>query len=352
MAGAAAAEPFRIATYNTELSRDGPGLLLRDILSGEDPDVGAVAEVIVAAGADVLVLQGVDFDAGLQALGAFADHLGALGAAYPHRFAAMPNAGQATGLDLDGDGRLGEPEDAQGFGRFAGVGGMAVLSRYPVLAVRDFSDVLWADLPGHLIDADTMSDAARAVQRLSSHGHWIVTLEGPDGAPFDVWTFHASPPVFDGPEDRNGRRNHDEAAFWLRYLEGAFDAVPARAFVLAGDFNLDPLDGDGRPEALDALLSHARLQDPVAESARAVDLALREGGANARHRGDPARDTANWRDDPGPGNLRVDYVLPSRDWQVVGAGVAWPTPEASGGDGDHGSRHGLVWADLVLKGAP
>ncbi|MEO1789033.1 MAG: endonuclease/exonuclease/phosphatase family protein [Pseudomonadota bacterium] len=341
-----------MATYNTELGRDGPGLLLRDILSGEDADVLSVGGVIAEVAPDVLVLQGFDHDHGLVALGAFADHLASLGLSYPHRVALAPNSGMATGIDLDGDGRLGEPEDAQGFGWFAGAGGMAVLARVPVLGVRDFSHLPWADLPGNLIAADTLPEGAGAVQRLSSHGHWVVTLEGPGGVPFDLWTYFATPPVFDGPEDRNGRRNHDETAFWLRYLEGAFGAVPEGPFVLAGDANLDPADGDGRGAAMRALLTHARVQDPAPRSDRAVAAAAAEAGANAGHRGDPALDTANWSDVPGPGNLRVDYVLPSREWQVVGAGVVWPTPEASGGDGDHGSRHGLVWADLVLQGTP
>jgi len=36
------AEPIRVATYNAELSRKGPGLLLRDILRGKDDQLAAV----------------------------------------------------------------------------------------------------------------------------------------------------------------------------------------------------------------------------------------------------------------------------------------------------------------------
>ncbi len=32
---------------------------------------------------------------------------------------------------------------------------------------------------------------------------------------------HPTPPAFDGPEDRNGRRNHDEIRFWNDYLDRA-----------------------------------------------------------------------------------------------------------------------------------
>ena len=29
---------------------------------------------------------------------------------------------------------------------------------------------------------------------------------------------HPTPPVFDGPEDRNGTRNHDEIRLWSDYV--------------------------------------------------------------------------------------------------------------------------------------
>ena len=167
-------------------------------------------------------------------------------------------------------------------------------------------------------------------------------MEAPGGL-VDILAFHATPPVFDGPEDRNGRRNHDEAALWLHYLDGAFGPPPAGRFVLVGDANLDPEDGEGRPEALRRLLSHPRLTDPAPRSAEAAAAARAEGGANDGHRGDPALDTANWDDRPGgPGNLRVDYILPSSDWIVANAGVAWPETAARG----EKPRHGLVWVDL------
>ena len=139
--GPALAETLRIASYNVGLSRRGPGLLARDILTGKDKQAEAVAAVIAAAGPDVIVLQGVDYDHGLVALRALADRLVAAGAPYPHLFAWRPNTGMGTDLDMDGDGRLRGPRDAQGFGWFAGEGGMAVLSKLPLddAAAQDFS---------------------------------------------------------------------------------------------------------------------------------------------------------------------------------------------------------------------
>lgn len=339
------AEPVRVASFNTELRRDGPGLLLRDLQRGEDDQVAAVVDVIVRADADVLALQGVDWDYEGRALATLATRLEAAGAPYPYRLALRPNSGLASGLDLDGDGQIGGPGDAQGFGSFTGQGGMAVLSRFPIRVeeVTDFSALLWRNLPGALLpihpDGRPFPSAqVQAAQRLSSTGHWVVPIALPDGGTLVLLTFHAGPPVFDGEEDRNGRRNHDEVLFWKRYLDGAFGAAPQGGFVIAGDANLDPQDGDGRHGAIRALLEDARIKDPRPASV---------GGAQAGdqgHAGPDRLDTVDWA---GPGRLRVDYVLPAAGWTVTGSGVLWPGAAGPLRDAVlRASRHRLVWVDL------
>ena len=70
---------------------------------------------------------------------------------------------------------------------------------------------------------------------------------------------------------------------------------------------------------------------------------------NRGQAGDPALDTADWRDDGGPGNLRVDYVLPSAGLAITGSGVFWPAPGAPLADAAvEASDHRLVWVDLAL----
>ena len=310
------------------------------MLKGEADDLAAVRSVIAEAQPDVLVIAGFDYDHGLAALTAFRDTLAAEGLRFPHLHAVRPNSGRTTEFDLDGDGWRRGARDAQGFGSFAGQGGLALMSRLPLTGTQDFSGFLWRDLPGALL---RRSDPGWETQRLSSVAHLVLTLDAPGGEPLSLLTYHATPPVFDGPEDRNGRRNHDETAFWAHYLAGTFGDAPGSRFVLLGDANLDPLDGDGRNAALAALLEHPRLQDPEPESDTARAAAGAEGGANADHRGDPALDTANWRDGEGdPGNLRVDYVLPSADWEILDTGVTW-------GRGETAPRHGLVWVDLAAS---
>ncbi|WP_435988254.1 endonuclease/exonuclease/phosphatase family protein [Sulfitobacter sp. SH22] len=308
---------MRIATYNTELSRDGPGLLLRDILKGDDPQITAVVQTIIESSPDVLIVQGFDYDLQGTALAAFAELIARDGPDYATRFALPPNAGLKTNLDMDGDGKTGGPRDAQGFGRFFGDGAMAILSRYPVVKnqVQDYSALLWRDLPAASLPVTKSgpfpSDAAQDIQRLSSHGHWVVPVETPTLGAVTLMTSHATPPVFDGPEDRNGLRNLDEIVFWDHFLAGAFAAPPVEKFVLLGDMNNDPDKGEGLKPAIRRLLDHPRLRDPL--------------------KGQP---TATF---DGLGDMRVDYVLPSTDWRVVASGMV-RTPAAS--------RHSLIWVDL------
>ena len=351
-APASPAGSVRVATYHVGLTRDGPGLLLRDILRGQDSRIGAVINVIAAADPDILLLQKFDYDHDLVALDAFADRLGRRGAVYPHRFALLPNTGMATGLDIDGDGRRGGPGDAQGFGNFAGQAGMAILSRLPILGkdVRDFSDILWRDLAGAGGQALPVAPEVAGVLRLSSVAHWDVPVALPGGGRLHLLTWHGSPPVFDGPEDRNGRRGAAEALFWSRYLEGGLPHPPPEGpVVVIGVANIDPLDGEGRHGAIRHLLDHPRLQDTAPRSAGGAVAAEAQGGVNAGHRGDPALDTADWPDGTGaPGNLRVSYILPGRGLKVLASGVLWPDGGAFGETVIAASRHRLVWVDLVL----
>lgn len=318
--GAKAADsfaPLRIATFNTELLRKGPGLLLRDIERG-DPQVAAVISVITYASPDIVLLQGVDYDHSAHALRAIAGQLSEQREVYPYWFARRPNSGWQTGLDLDSDGRSGHPRDAQGYGVFAGQGGMAILSRFPFVeeAVQDFSSLLWRDAPGAHgpLHAAVLPPHLHEVQRLSSVAHWAVPVDTPMGR-LTLLAFHATPPVFDGVEDRNGYRNADELRVWLAVLAGQLGSVPDGALVVIGDANNDPSHGEGQKQPLRQLLSHPRLQDPLAALGATVE----------------------WSN---TGPMRVDYILPSRDLIVHDAGMSEAQPAAS--------RHRLVWVDLIM----
>ncbi|MSU90444.1 endonuclease/exonuclease/phosphatase family protein [Rhodobacteraceae bacterium 2CG4] len=364
VAGPAWAETLRIATYNAALSRSGPGVLLKELRKG-DAQIDAVATVIRRVRPDVLLVNEFDYDGGAAALRAFRDLLatGPDGIDYPHLFAAPSNTGLPSGLDLDGDGAATGPGDAFGYGNYPGQYAMAVLSRHPIDAdgTRTFQALRWADLPGATLPRTEggepfPSAEAQAAMRLSSKSHWDVAVETPAG-PLRLFASHPTPPVFDGPEDLNGLRNRDEIGFWLAYLDGwaPTDDQGRQAsrtdapFVLLGDLNADPFDGDGRRAAVRALLDHPAVQDSAPRSAGGVAAAADQAGPNRRHAGPAALDTADWREDRGPGNLRVDYVLPAASLAVEDAGVFWPAP----GEADHdaaaaASDHRLVWVDVVL----
>ncbi|GIT91348.1 hypothetical protein JANAI62_18040 [Jannaschia pagri] len=309
------------------MSRKGPALLLRDIERG-DPQVLAVLDVIAHARPDVLLLLDVDWDYGDAALSALQAALDERGLDYAHRVSRRPNAGVPSGFDLDGNGRLGEGRDALGYGRFTGDGGMALLSRLPLGTVEDHSADLWADHSAP--PADVLPVEAAGVVPLASVAQWVVPLTLGQTR-LRLITMNANTPVFDGPEDRNGRRNADE----LRFVADLVSQAPLP--VVLGRSNIDPQDGDGLHQVMIDLLDHPALQDPEPRGA---------GGGGLGHRGDPALDTVDFE---GPGPLRVDYILPSQALRVLDSGVVWPAP------GDPlaevvatASRGRLVWVDLAL----
>ncbi len=359
----------RFASFNAALNRDQPGALLAELRGGGSEQARRIAEIVQRQAIDVLLVCELDRDEAAAAADVFADEYlavsqnGQPALVFPYRCALPVNTGVPSGLDLDGDGRSDGPGDAFGFGRFPGQYGMALYSRYPILTdrIRTFQTLRWRDMPENLLPADFHPEAARAVLRLSSKSHWDVPIQLTEqGLVVHALCSHPTPPVFDGPEDRNGRRNHDEIRFWVDYLTperagwivddaGGRGGLPADAhFVVMGDLNCDPADGDARREAIAALLGHPRVQDPQPKGRGGLEARDHDFGVNGAHRGDPALDTGDFEDAPGkgPGNLRLDYVLPSRTLQVLNGGVFWP-PRREPLHGLVGaSDHRLVWVDL------
>ena len=363
----AQAERIRFATFNASMHRGVDGELGAALRDGDDPQIAKVAGIIRAVDPDVLLINEFDHGAGRDR--AFVENY--LHDAYPFSFIAPSNTGVATGFDLDGNGIAGsEPgtmdlaRDSHGFGRFEGQYGMVVLSKREIVRddVRTFRTFLWKDMHGARLPVGPdgtpfYSVEALEVLRLSSKSHWDVPVRI-DGVVVHFLVCHPTPPVFDGPEDRNGARNADEIRFWADYIAGAGyirdDAgmkggLPDDArFVIAGDLNTDPQDGDSMPEGIRQLLDHPLIDTSVTPgSDGAATAAAAQGRANARHSGNPRFDTADFNDKV-PGNLRVDYVLPSANLKTVDAGVYWPSPGEPGAGLIDASDHRLVWIDVAL----
>lgn len=374
---AATPRAVRFATFNVALNRDTAGTLVEDLRGGTNPQARALAEIIQRVRPNVLLLNEVDFaqegTSGADAIQIFAEEYLAVpqGDAepivYPVASTGPVNTGVPTGLDLDGDGATDGPADAFGFGHHPGQYGFALLSQAPIVGARSFQQFLWADMPDARIPRDFYSDAACAVLRLSSKNHLDLAIQLPGDRVVHLLASHPTPPGFDGPEDRNGRRNYDEIRLWADYItpgageyllddrgqRGGLD--PAASFVILGDLNADPADGDDGGAAIAQLLEHPRVhpsgRDAPPASEGGTVAAAEQAGANADHRGDPAHDTGDFFDAPGrgPGNLRVDYVLPSADLEVAQSGVYWPAPGQPGAELVTHSDHRMVWVDIVLR---
>ncbi|WP_127475956.1 endonuclease/exonuclease/phosphatase family protein [Microbacterium sulfonylureivorans] len=371
--------PLRVATYNLSLNRNAAGQLVTDLSTGANAQARTVAEVIQRANPDVVLLNEFDYVEGEVAVDLFRQNyleVGQNGAApveYPYAFVAPSNTGIPSGFDLNNNGTVGGGDDAFGFGLYPGQYGMVVLSKHPIVTadVRTFQKFLWKDMPGALLPddpattapADWYSAEELDVFRLSSKSHWDVPVKV--GAhTVHVLASHPTPPTFDGAEDRNGRRNHDEIRFWDDYVtpgkgryiyddDGARGGLrPLSSFVIVGDQNADPLDGDSVDAAIDQLLDNRWIRDPKPTSAGAVEAATLQGGANLTHEGDPKYDTADFSD-AAPGNLRADYVLPSWTLPPVASGVFWPVQAdplsaLTGVFPFPSSDHRLVWVDVKV----
>ncbi|MDX2244145.1 MAG: phytase [Leptolyngbyaceae cyanobacterium bins.302] len=396
--------PVRFAQFNASLNRNSAGQLVTDLSTPNNAQAKAVAEIIQRTNADVLLINEFDYVESdplqpvrlLQQNYLSVSQNGAAPVEYPYVYIAPSNTGIATGFDLNNNGATvttpetpGYGDDSFGFGQFPGQFGMLLLSKYPIDTenVRTFQTFLWQDMPGNLLTNDPTIDnpatpvnenlagfysaEEQAILRLSSKSHWDVPIQLPTGEVVHALVSHPTPPVFDGTEDHNGKRNHDEIRFWSDYVTpGASDYIyddngtpggltPGSSFVIMGDQNADPNDGDSYNFAIRQLLQNPNINtNSIPASPGGTQQAALQGGANTTHKSNPAFDTADFADTT-PGNLRADYVLPSTDLDIANSGIFWslntdPTfslvgtfdPTLPGGYPS--SDHRLVYVDVAV----
>ena len=324
LASASPALELRVMSFNASLNRETADGLATELADPSSVALQRVAEIVQNVAPDVLLLNEFDHNGEDEKLRLFQENFLAIGQnredpiTYPFRYAPFSNTGVNSGLDLDNrDGAGVVPGDAFGFGEFPGRFNMAFFSKYPIETddIRTFQKFLWKDMPGNVIPEGFYSNDALEVLRLSSKNHCDVPVTvGPATIHFLI--SHPTPPVFDGSEDRNGRRNTDEIRLWADYIDPAKGvyledddgktgglAKDAR-FVIMGDQNADIDEGDSREPAIRQLL-----ENPL------VDTSITPTSISF------ADNTAIFG-----GQIRVDYCLPSTaGLKLDAASVIWPS---------------------------
>lgn len=359
--GKAGSKAIRIATFNVSLYGKQSGQVLNRLRGGMNRKAIDLASIVQTVRPDILLVNEIDYDDGGMTVNAFGDEYleisqnGLEAMNYPHRHAIPSNTGQPSMLDLDGNGQSTDANDAWGYGIYPGQYAMAVYSRFPIVAseIRSFLNYRWSQLPRAL--RPTFPRTGKAYYpdnvwtqlRLSSKNHTDIPIRIGTEV-IHLLASHPTPPVFDGADDHNGCRNHDEIRFWTDYLagpsasyliddSGKAGGLPEQAlFVIAGDLNSDPESGDSRRSAIKALLGNKKLQDARPASIGASE-STGEGNSHA---------TASF----GKGRqMRVDYVLPSRKLALRDAGVFWPSTNDRRSQWVAATDHRMVWIEVELS---
>lgn len=360
------ADSLRVATYNAGLTRDSAGDLFEELSAPGAEDATEVARVIQSVRPDVLVLTGIDVDAGEQLAKAFNTNYLAVGSdeytgiTYPYSYTGQTNAGVDSGADLDRDGTIGGPGDALGYGDFPGQGAMIVYSKYPLdtTNIRDFSSLPWKSMPDNNIP-DDFTELERDILPMSSVAHWDVPVD------VDGQTVHilasAAADASQTPHDQ--ARNDDQIRFWHDYLDSDSDYILDHrgtrgaldndaAFVIASSLKADPEGhGPAEPDAIAQLLNSESLVDPLQERTL-LPSAIGRGVL-------PNNPDAEYHTAPDPGNggetYRADYVLPSADLPVTNSGILETGTKRTdvyrgyfGIQSNDNANH-IVWADIAIR---
>lgn len=359
--GRATGGSIRIATFNASLYGKEAGQVLARLRGGKNQQAIQLAAIVQSIRPDILLVNEIDYDDAGLTVNSFGKHYlevgqnGLSGVKYPHRYAVPSNTGQLSGLDLDGNGKSRDANDAWGYGVYPGQYAMAIYSRFPIVesGIRTFQKYRWSQLPNALrpmfpgSDKSYYSDEVWEKLRLSSKNHVDVPIRVGKKV-IHILASHPTPPVFDGPDDHNGCRNHDEIKFWTDYLTGrssthliddrgtAGGLSSDASFIIAGDLNSDPVLGDSRHSAINQLLEHPKVQDPQPTSPGAAEST---GSKNPCATADFGKDR----------KMRVDYVLPSRDFSIRGSGVFWPATQNSESRWIRATDHRLVWIEVELQ---
>lgn len=373
---------IRVATFNVSMEADNysdrqeknltngstnKNLLLKQHLQKKDhPQIKNIAEIIQRVRPHIILLNEFDFIENTQnGIEAFQKNYLSVSQNqqkpihFKYYYVNSVNTGEPSPFDLDKDGvASGMGGDAWGFGLFPGHYGMVLLSQFPIdkQSVRTFKLFPWSAMPG--VQQPRNPETGERwytpeewqALRLSSKSHWDIPVHA-NNKVVHILASHPTPPVFDGPENRNGRRNYDEIRFWADYIKpqqsgyivddnGHQGGLPRnQRFVILGDLNAGTHAGEGHPAAINQLLLHPLVNGAVTPQSRGAQESFPEQEGSAAF-------TAEWAN-------RIDYVLPSQfGIKARSNGVFWPSvndplyrlikSRAASSD------HRLVWQDIEI----
>lgn len=307
---------------------------------------------------------------------------------YPYLQSFATNSGENSGLDLDNDGSVGVmPGDAWGDGNYHGQRAFALMSMHEIDRnnTRTFQDFRWKDIPNAQNPVITNCNNPKAPLpngmacgdkwysvsewnrvRLSSQNHVDVPIKIKTN--FGDKTVHfliahpAQPVELDSFTNKDKLRNRDEIQFWNDYInderyiyddKGRTGGLNKNdSFIILGDLNADPDNGDSDKNTILGLLNHPKVNG----NATVGNVVPISNGAVEEYplRNHPSRLTS-------VNGLRVDYVIPSNQFRVEDSGVYWP---ASGEEGhllindsrigelgtgkEVSSDHRIVWVEVNI----
>ncbi|NDK31547.1 endonuclease/exonuclease/phosphatase family protein [Nesterenkonia sp. Hz 6-5] len=350
-----------MATLHADITADSTGEdpvkdLIASLSTGNHTQARAVAQTVQMNDPDIVVLTGVSYDKEHQIAELLNSYLAAgqhseSGLDYPYTFTDGTNSGRESGVDLDGDGTIGGPGDAVGYGEYPGHYGTVIFSKYPIVEheVRTFKEFLWSDVPDTSMTTGRDSSLESSVLRLNETSMWDVPVEVDGEHVHLISASVASPPeVADtnrGDDMRRVMADYVAGRAWYLYDDagetGHMD--PGTPFVVAGV----PAVRAGESENLDVLLESPVIRDTRPEAVTEVPQEEHPAATSAA-------DPEDTRHVAGGRGERASFVLPSASVDVSGSGIFWPAEGEHGyevvdPDSAYGLDDRLVWLDLTIS---
>lgn len=358
-------EKVRIAQFNLR------EMTTYKLMTQTDVQANAAAEIIARFSPDILSINELQFDiqgipsasspgapsntswGGFNVPGAenpkrLGDRVHAAGGpSYENLFQSVGNSGfywQGSTLGLDW-------YILRGWGEFPGRFNTAILSRFPILVdqVRVIADFAWEDLPDNkiaLMKTETGIDVPPGFP-LFEKALNIVPVQLGDVV-LHLVLLHPVAPAFD---PINTYRNYDELHALRLFLDGQLPGVeplPADAkFVIIGDLNADPEEGDSIGGAIQQILSHPDVTNvfPAGSGTKG------KGGKYNSYLSGCGRDDGSTVTDPGAKyQMQLDYVLPSKNLgEPLDSLLFWPNHTTDPEDFElrcQASDHSFLYVDL------